>query len=97
MFKRDFEVEYNPRNVVAVDVNENNVTLALFKDGVLRDVYRVETGLGRIVIAYSERRKGIMEGKPPWDKLVKKGSLGSLGRSVESLIFSGRRLGLLRG
>jgi transposase len=45
-FTREFEISYNPRNVVAVDVNENNVTIALFKGGVLADAYRVETGLG---------------------------------------------------
>jgi len=59
-FKKNFEVLYNPRNIVAVDVNENNVTLALFKEGKLSEVYRVETNLGRIVIAYSERRRESM-------------------------------------
>jgi IS605 OrfB family transposase len=58
--------------VVAVDVNENNVTIALFKGGVLSDVYRVETGLGRIVIAYSERRKRITQGKSTKTREVKK-------------------------
>jgi len=61
-FTREFEIGYDLRNVVAVDVNENNVTVAAFKDGSLTDVYRVETGLGRIVIAYSERRKNITRG-----------------------------------
>jgi 4-aminobutyrate aminotransferase len=61
-FTREFEVSYNPKDVVAVDVNENNVTIAFFKDGVLSDVYRVETGLGRVVIAYSERRERITRG-----------------------------------
>jgi putative transposase len=62
-FTREFEVSYDPRNVVAVDVNENNVTIALFKDGALADVYRVETNLGKVVIAYSERRKSITLGR----------------------------------
>jgi IS605 OrfB family transposase len=62
-FTREFEVSYDLRNVVAVDVNENNVTIALFKGGVLADVYRVETGLGRIVVAYSERRERITRGR----------------------------------
>ena len=62
-FTREFDVSYNPKNVVAVDVNENNVTVAVFKDCSLTDVYRVETGLGRIVVAYSERRKRITQGK----------------------------------
>jgi len=61
-FTREFKVDYDPRNVVAVDVNENNVTIALFKGGALAGVYRIEIGLGRIVIAYSERRKRITRG-----------------------------------
>jgi putative transposase len=61
-FTKSFEVNYNPGNVVAVDVNENNVTVALFKDDALADVYRIETNLGRIVVAYSERRKRISLG-----------------------------------
>jgi IS605 OrfB family transposase len=61
-FNRELEVGYDPKNVVAVDVNENNVTIALFKNGSLTDIYRVETSLGRIVIAYSERRKRISSG-----------------------------------
>jgi IS605 OrfB family transposase len=56
-FTRELEVGYDNGNAVAVDVNENNVTIALFKNGSLTDVYRVETGLGGIVIAYSERRR----------------------------------------
>jgi IS605 OrfB family transposase len=69
---REFEVDCDPRNVVAVDVNENNVTIALFKGGVLSDVYRVETGLGRIVIAYSERRKRITQGRSTKTREVRK-------------------------
>jgi len=63
---------YNPRNVVAVDVNENNVTLAVFRERKLSEVYRVETGLGRIVIAYSERRKRITKGKSTKTRYVRK-------------------------
>jgi len=62
-FTRDFEVDYDPESAVAVDVNENNVTVAVFKNGTLTEVYRLETGLGRIVIAYAERRKRIAEGE----------------------------------
>jgi transposase len=61
-FTKHFEVEHNPRNAVAVDVNENNATVALFKSGALTEVYRVETNLGRHVIEYSERRKRITGG-----------------------------------
>ncbi|WP_054843925.1 hypothetical protein [Vulcanisaeta souniana] len=32
-FTRDFTVSYDPGNVVAVDINEDNVTVALFKEG----------------------------------------------------------------
>jgi IS605 OrfB family transposase len=71
-FTKSFEANYNPENVVAVDVNENNVTVAVFKSGVLADVYRVETGLGRIVIAYSERRKRVTQGKSTKTREVKK-------------------------
>jgi IS605 OrfB family transposase len=71
-FTREFEVGYDPRNVVAVDVNENNVTIALFKGGVLSDVYRAEIGLGRIVIAYSERRKRITLGRSTKVREVRK-------------------------
>jgi len=71
-FTREFEVGYDLRNVVAVDVNENNVTIALFKGGVLAGVYRVETGLGRIVVAYSERRKRITQGRSTKTREVKR-------------------------
>ncbi len=71
-FAKHFEVEYDPRNAVAVDVNENNVTVALFKSGALAEVYRVETGLGKIVIAYSERRKKIAEGNSTKTREVRK-------------------------
>ena len=71
-FKKDFEIIYNPHNVVSVDVNENNVTLTVFKDGKLSEVYRMETDLGRLVIAYAERRKRITRGKSTTTRSVKK-------------------------
>ncbi|MFZ8811037.1 MAG: IS200/IS605 family accessory protein TnpB-related protein [Pyrobaculum sp.] len=70
-FKRDFDVDPDPRNVVAVDVNENNVTAAVFVDGRLREVWRLETGLGHLVVAYAERRKKITEGHHPSDREVR--------------------------
>jgi putative transposase len=70
-FKRDFATDPDPRNVVAVDVNENNVTAAVFVDGRLREVWRLETGLGHMVIAYAERRKKITEEHHPSDREVK--------------------------
>ena len=87
-FTREFEVCYNPRNVVAVDVNENNATVALFKDGVLADVYRVETNLGRIVIAYSERRKRMALGESTKIREVR--------RKLRKLREKGRKLDVLR-
>jgi len=71
-FTRNFEIIYNPSNVVAVDVNENNVTLAVFRDKKLCEVYRIETGLGRLVISYAERRKRITRGKSTKTRSVKK-------------------------
>lgn len=71
-FVKDFEISYNPGNVAAVDVNEDNVTLALFRDGKLHSIYRIETGLGRMVIAYAERRRGIAEGRSTKTRSVKK-------------------------
>jgi len=71
-FTREFDVSYDPKNVIAVDVNENNVTVAVFKNSTLTDVYRVETGLGGIAIAYSERRKRITRGKSTKVREVKK-------------------------
>jgi IS605 OrfB family transposase len=87
-FAKDFDVNYNPRNVVAVDVNENNVTIALFKGGALADVYRVETNLGRIVIAYSERRKRITRGSSTKVREVR--------RKLKKLHEKERKLDVLR-
>jgi len=55
-----------------VDINENNVTLAVFIDRRLHEVYRVETNIGRIVIAYSERRREIAENRSTRDRDVRK-------------------------
>jgi len=69
---KEFEVSYNPDNSVAVDINENNVTLAVFVDRRLHEIYRVETNIGRIVIAYSERRKRIAENRSTRDRIARK-------------------------
>jgi len=71
-FTKNFDVVYSPSNVVAVDVNENNVTVAVFRNGKLCEVYRVETDLGRLVISYAERRKRITRGKSTKTRSVKK-------------------------
>jgi len=64
-------VSYNPDNAVAVDINENNVTLAVFIDRKLHEIYRIETNIGRIVIAYSERRR-ITMGRSARDRVARK-------------------------
>ena len=87
-FTREFEVSYNPKNIVAVDVNENNVTIAVFKNSSLTDVYRVETGLGRIVIAYSERRERITRGNSTKVREVR--------RKLKKLCEKERKLDVLR-
>jgi IS605 OrfB family transposase len=71
-FKRDFDVSPDPRNVVAVDVNENNVAAAVFINGALKEVWRLETGLGNLVIAYAERRRRIAAGRHPSDREVRR-------------------------
>jgi IS605 OrfB family transposase len=55
-----------------VDINENNVTLAMFIDRRLHEVYGVETNIGRIVIAYSERRRKIAENRSTRDRIARK-------------------------
>ncbi len=71
-FVKVYTVFYDKTNVIAVDVNENNITIAVFKNGVLVEVIRIETGLGRIVIAYAVRRKRISRGKSTKTREVKK-------------------------
>jgi len=42
---KEFEISYNPDNAVAVDINENNVTLAVFIDRRLHEIYRSRLAL----------------------------------------------------
>ncbi len=72
IFEKEFEVNYNPANIVAIDVNEDNATLAVYEDSRLVYLERVETGLGRIVIAYVEKRRRIMRGHHWGDRIVRK-------------------------
>ena len=44
----------------------------MFRDSKLNEVYRIETSLGRIVIAYAERRKRITKGKSIKTRSVRK-------------------------
>jgi len=90
---KEFEVYYNPDNSVAVDINENNVTLAVFIDRRLHEIYRIETSIGRIVIAYSERRRRITEGRSTRDRIARK-SLRKLreGERKEDIIYKTARI-----
>ncbi len=71
-FVKVYAILYDKTNVIAIDVNENNITIAVFRNGVLVEVIRVETGLGRIVIAYAVRRKRISKGKSTKTREIKK-------------------------
>ncbi len=71
-FEREFEVEHEPVHVVAVDVNESNVTVAVYKSAKLAYLERIETGLGRIVIVYAEKRRRIMKGRHWSNRIVRK-------------------------
>jgi IS605 OrfB family transposase len=71
-FVKVYAILYDKMNVIAVDGNENNITIAIFKNGVLVEVIRIETGLGKIVIAYAVRRKRISKGKSTKTREVKK-------------------------
>jgi len=70
-FKKEVEIKES-KNILAVDVNENNVTAVLFKGGKIAEAYRIETGLGNLVVSYSERRKRITQGRSTKDREVKK-------------------------
>jgi len=71
-FKREVEAKES-KNVLAVDVNENNVTaILLFKDGKIAEAYRIETSLGNLVVSYSERREKKTQGRSTKDREVKK-------------------------
>ncbi len=71
-FKREFNVDYNLSNVVAVDINEDNVTVAVYRDARLVYLERIETRLGKIIIAYAEKRRRIMKGHHWSDRIVRK-------------------------
>jgi IS605 OrfB family transposase len=71
-FEKEVEVESKEGNYISIDVNENNVTLAVFEGFRLRELRRYETGLGRVVVNYSLRREEITKGHSTKDELVKK-------------------------
>jgi len=71
-FEKEVEVESKEGNYISIDVNENNVTVAVFEGFRLRELRRYETGLGRIVVNYSLRREEITKGHSTKDEVVKK-------------------------
>jgi IS605 OrfB family transposase len=71
-FEKEVEVESKNGNYISIDVNENNVTLAVFEGFKLKELRRYETGLGRIVMNYSLRREEITKGHSTKDELIKK-------------------------
>jgi IS605 OrfB family transposase len=64
-FTKDFDVKSNCGSVVAVNVNESNVTIAMFRNHSLAEIL----GL-RMVIAYAERR--ISRGSSTKDREIKR-------------------------
>lgn len=52
-FEKEVEVESRDGNYLSIDVNENNITVAIFEDFKLKELRRYETRLGKIVAKYS--------------------------------------------
>jgi len=71
-FEKVAEVSYDPDNIIAVDINEDNVTAAVFVRGVLEGFVRIGTNLGRIAIAFSERKKRMSQGRSTDNRAVRK-------------------------
>jgi IS605 OrfB family transposase len=71
-FEKEVEVESKDGNYISIDVNENNVALAVFEGFKLKELRRYETGLGKLVINYSIRREEITRGYSTKDELIKK-------------------------
>jgi len=71
-FEKVVEVESKDGNYISIDVNENNVTLAIFEGFKLKELRRYETGLGKLVVNYSLRREEITKGHSTKDEVVKK-------------------------
>jgi IS605 OrfB family transposase len=87
-FEKEVEVESKDGNYVSIDVNENNVTVAVFEGFRLRELRRYETGLGKLVVNYSLRREEITKGHSTKDEVVKK--------KLERLREKERKLDILR-
>ena len=87
-FEKEVEVESKDGNYLSIDVNENNVTLAVFEGFKLKELRRYETRLGKLVINYSLRREEITKGHSTKDELIKK--------KLERLREKERKLDILR-
>jgi hypothetical protein len=73
-FMKVYLILHDKRNVIAIDVNENNVMVAIFRNYVLVELVEIKSGLGRIVIAYDVRRKRVTRGRSTKIREVKKSS-----------------------
>jgi IS605 OrfB family transposase len=71
-FEKEVEVKTKDGNYISIDVNENNITVAVFESYKLRELRRYETGLGKIVINYSLRREEITKGHSIKELIKKK-------------------------
>ncbi|BAB66123.1 IS200/IS605 family accessory protein TnpB-related protein [Sulfurisphaera tokodaii] len=71
-FEKEEEVNVKEGNYLSIDVNENNVTVAVFEGFKLKEIRRYETNLGRIVVNYAIRRKEITKGYSTKEELIKK-------------------------
>ncbi|BDC17351.1 IS200/IS605 family accessory protein TnpB-related protein [Acidianus sp. HS-5] len=71
-FEKEVEVTTKEGNYLTLDVNENNVTVAVFEGFKLKELRRYETKLGKVVVDYSLRREEITRGKSTKDELVRK-------------------------
>ncbi|ACP45357.1 transposase, IS605 OrfB family [Sulfolobus islandicus Y.G.57.14] len=93
-FEKEVEVDTKDGNHISIDVNENNVTVAVFEDFKLKELRRYETGLGRIVVNYSLRREEITKGHSTKDELIKKklGKLRERERKIDVLRKTVKRI-----
>ena len=71
-FEKEVEVESRDGNYLSIDVNENNVTVAIFESFKFRKLSRYETGLSKITFNYSLRREEITKGHSTKEELIKK-------------------------
>jgi transposase len=83
-FEKEFYFNTIEGNNLSIDVNENNVTVAVFEGFKIKELRRYETELGRVVINYSLKREEITKGNSTKNELVKK-KLRKLREGIGSL------------